>query len=57
MNLKLIFGIALALSLTYSCENESKISANATVDAAINENSRTFGYNVEQFSDIKILRY
>ena len=33
------------------------MNANATVDAAINENARVFDYNVEQFSDIKILRY
>ncbi|OBX24562.1 dipeptidyl-peptidase-3 [Gelidibacter algens] len=58
MNLKLIFGIALAMSLTFSCKNESKTTPDAVADARDNKESNAqFDYNVEQFADIKILRY
>ena len=58
MNLKSMFGIALAISLTYSCKNESKTNENTTANAVeINTDAAAFNYSVEQFSDIKILRY
>ena len=53
-----MFGIALAISLTYSCKNESKTNENTTANAVeINKDATAFDYSVEQFSDIKILRY
>ena len=53
-----MFGIALAISLTYSCKNESKTNENTTANAVeINTDAAAFNYSVEQFSDIKILRY
>ena len=53
-----MFGIALAISLTYSCKNESKTNENTTANAVeINTDATAFNYSVEQFSDIKILRY
>ena len=53
-----MFGIALAISLTYSCKNESKTNDNTTANAVeINTDATAFNYSVEQFSDIKILRY
>lgn len=55
MNLKLIFGLALAMSLTFACKNESKTTTDAVTDAR--ESTAQFDYNVEQFADIKILRY
>lgn len=58
MNLKLMFGIVLVLSLTYSCKNESKTNSDAKADVvAYKDNNAPFDYNVEQFADIKILRY
>ncbi|TXE09464.1 dihydrofolate reductase [Gelidibacter salicanalis] len=58
MNLKMIFGIALAMSLTYSCKDESKTNTVADADSvAYKDNTAPFDYNVEQFADIKILRY
>ncbi|MEO9077627.1 MAG: dihydrofolate reductase, partial [Gelidibacter sp.] len=58
MNLKSIIGIALALSLTYSCKNEPKTNHDSTADAVETKNDATaFNYTVEQFADIKILRY
>ncbi len=53
-----MFGIALAISLTYSCKNESKTNENTTANSVeINTDATAFNYSVEQFSDIKILRY
>ncbi len=58
MNLRSIFGIVLAMSLTYSCKNELKTNKNATENSVeINKDATAFDYSVEQFSDIKILRY
>ena len=51
-----MFGIALAMSLTYSCKNESKTNTDAQADT-YKVNEAPFDYNVEQFADIKILRY
>ena len=53
-----MFGIALAMSLTYSCNDESKTNTAADADSvAYKDNTAPFDYNVEQFADIKILRY
>ena len=58
MNIKFLFAMMLALSLAFGCKKgpePSKKPASTTVDATSNEES--FDYNVEQFADIKILRY
>jgi len=58
MNLKSIFGIALAMSLTIACKNEPKATSDpnaATVEAQ--KADVPFDYTVEQFADVKILRY
>ena len=53
-----MFGFALAMSLTYSCNDESKTNTVADADSvAYKDNTAPFDYNVEQFADIKILRY
>lgn len=52
-----MFGIALAMSLTYSCKNESKTNTDAQTTVAYKDKTAPFDYNVEQFADIKILRY
>lgn len=58
MNLKMIFGIALAMSLTFACKNESQTNKDALAEnAGIKDANQQFDYNVEQFADIKILRY
>ncbi|TDU42694.1 dipeptidyl-peptidase-3 [Gelidibacter sediminis] len=57
MKLKMMFGIALAMSLTYSCKNESKTNTDAQTTVAYKDKTAPFDYNVEQFADIKILRY
>jgi len=54
----MMFGFALAMSLTYSCNDESKTNTVADADSvAYKDNTAPFDYNVEQFADIKILRY
>lgn len=58
MKLKSIFGIVLAMSLTIACKNEPKTNNDSTVETVdSHKNDAAFDYNVEQFSDIKILRY
>ncbi|RXJ50591.1 dipeptidyl-peptidase 3 family protein [Gelidibacter gilvus] len=58
MNLKSILGIALVMSLTFSCKNESKTDKNSTAVAVEAEKDvKAFDYTVEQFADVKILRY
>ncbi|MEO5789276.1 MAG: dipeptidyl-peptidase 3 family protein [Gelidibacter sp.] len=58
MNLKTIFGIALAMSLAFSCKNESKTNNDSTSDTVeTKKDAAAFDYTVEQFADIKILRY
>ncbi|WP_027124521.1 dipeptidyl-peptidase 3 family protein [Gelidibacter mesophilus] len=58
MNLKVIFGISLAMSLTFACKNEPKLSNDATAPKVETEKEASaFDYNVEQFADVKILRY
>lgn len=58
MNLKSIFGIALAMSLTFACKNESKTNNDSLSENVENKNDDlAFDYNVEQFADVKILRY
>lgn len=52
-----MFGIALAMSLTYSCKNESITNTDAQTTVAYKDKTAPFDYNVEQFADIKILRY
>lgn len=58
MNIKFLLAMMLALSLAFGCKKRpepGKKPASTTVDATSNEEN--FDYNVEQFADIKILRY
>lgn len=53
MKLKLIFSVVLAASVLYSCGNvKQKEVVNKTKKV-----ETTFNYNVEQFADVKVLRY
>lgn len=54
MNLKSLFAIALVLASFYSCKEEQKEKMEPTVETKYEV---AFDYNVEQFADIKILRY
>ena len=51
MKLKYTILVMLATMLTIACKNDTKTPETKT------ENTSTFDYNVEQFADIKILRY
>jgi len=51
-----ILGLALTL-FTVACENDTKASKADSENSEVSENTNTFDYNVEQFADIKILRY
>ncbi|MFD0991256.1 dihydrofolate reductase [Mariniflexile jejuense] len=53
MKLKLIFGVAIASTLLFSC-GKDKPKENQEV---LTTEETTFDYNVEQFADIKVLRY
>ncbi len=53
MNLKSIFSIALIATVLLSCGNEKQEKNKETM----NTEETTFNYNVEQFADIKVLRY
>ncbi|MEO6348130.1 MAG: dihydrofolate reductase [Aquaticitalea sp.] len=55
MNLKSFFIIALVISFFYSCKDDTKGMATTTLAAQKEEVA--FDYNVEQFGDIKVLRY
>lgn len=58
MKLKLILGMVVALSLSFSCKNESQLQKDSTENSVALENeTAAFNYTVEQFADIKILRY
>lgn len=58
MKLKLLFGIAVTMTLVFACKSESKTTDSEAVEnVATEQNPEHFDYNVEQFADIKILRY
>jgi len=54
MNLKSIFAICLIAVFAWSCKNDSK---EPVKDDTTEKVSEEFDFNVEQFADIKILRY
>ncbi|WP_179352685.1 dipeptidyl-peptidase 3 family protein [Winogradskyella vidalii] len=53
MNLKSLFKICLVALLIVACKNDVKEDSNATVAPV----EADFSFNVEEFADIKILRY
>ncbi|MCR8666140.1 dipeptidyl peptidase 3 [Aestuariibaculum sp. M13] len=56
MNLKQILGVAFVSATLFSCGNDkAKTATEDATDAKIVE--APFNYNVEQFADIKVLRY
>ena len=60
MKVKPILGLVLASSLLISCGKTSEDKARNTIEEVIevSENSNSeFDYTVEQFADIKVLRY
>ncbi|MBA6152991.1 dipeptidyl-peptidase 3 family protein [Gelidibacter maritimus] len=58
MNLKSIFGIALAMSFAFACKNDPKTSTDPnTTTVEAKKADAPFDYTVEQFADVKILRY
>lgn len=57
MNLKSIFGVTLAMSLAFSCKNDPKPNSSTSDTVEVKKDAAAFDYNVEQFADIKILRY
>lgn len=54
MKLKSIFAICLIVVFAWSCKNDSK---EPVVEENTEKEVEKFDYNVEQFADIKILRY
>ncbi|MFK5982869.1 MAG: dihydrofolate reductase [Flavobacteriaceae bacterium] len=56
MNSKYFFGLLLASAITFSCAEEKK-ATEPTSETKEVKSSSDFNYNVEQFADIKILRY
>ncbi|WP_339632852.1 dipeptidyl-peptidase 3 family protein [Bizionia echini] len=56
MKLKLIMGMALLTAFSYSCKNDKAEPQAETVDTETKIEAE-FDFNVEQFADIKILRY
>ena len=54
MKLKIILAIALTSIVLLSCD---KAKSDKLTETKVNENISVFNYNVEQFADIKILRY
>ncbi|MGC1472420.1 MAG: dihydrofolate reductase [Psychroserpens sp.] len=54
MKLKLIWILAIMLGFVFSCEEERK---SETSENTKEEFTEDFDYNVEQFADIKVLRY
>jgi len=58
MNIKPILGLALASTLLVSCgKNQENKVAETVKEVAVKVTEKAFDYNVEQFADIKILRY
>lgn len=57
MKLKSILGMALVMSFAFACKNESKTQDNSASVATVSNETTTFDYTVEQFADVKILRY
>ncbi|WP_179333164.1 dipeptidyl-peptidase 3 family protein [Winogradskyella costae] len=53
MNLKSLFKICLLAIILVACKNEAKEAPTETVEVA----EADFSFNVEEFADIKILRY
>ncbi|SFN87338.1 dipeptidyl-peptidase-3 [Bizionia echini] len=56
MKLKLIMGMALLTAFSYSCKNDKAEPQAETVETETKIEAE-FDFNVEQFADIKILRY
>jgi len=56
MKLKLIVGLALVAPFFYSCNND-KSEPKAEIVETETKVETEFDFNVEQFADIKILRY
>lgn len=54
MKLKTLFGLAFAITILLSCGNEKKEEPTETSEV---KKESTFNYNVEEFADIKVLRY
>ncbi|MGY0393021.1 dipeptidyl-peptidase 3 family protein [Bizionia sp. KMM 8389] len=57
MKLKLIMGMALVAPFFYSCENKKSEPQEEIEVTETKKEDTAFNYNVEQFADIKILRY
>jgi dipeptidyl-peptidase-3 len=56
MKKKYLIGILLTAMIVMSCADKKKTSNSSKVQIGI-EKSTNFDYNVEQFADIKVLRY
>jgi len=57
MKLKPLLGIALTATFLWSCGNDTKKPEEKKEDKAETVVTKPFKYNVEEFADIKILRY
>ncbi len=58
MNIKSILGLALASTILISCGKNQENKVKETVKGiVVKTDKKVFDYNVEQFADIKILRY
>ncbi|MBV1924290.1 MAG: hypothetical protein KUG68_09725 [Flavobacteriaceae bacterium] len=55
MKIKFLIGVLMVTFLMYSCKEESKDKEPETTETKVEETK--FNYNVEQFADIKVLRY
>lgn len=55
MKIKLLIGVLMISFFTYSCKEENKDKEPVTTETKAKETK--FNYNVEQFADIKVLRY
>jgi len=55
MKIKFLIGVFMVSFFTYSCKEESKDKEPETTETKVEETK--FNYNVEQFADIKVLRY
>lgn len=56
MNIKFFVGLLLASIITFSCAEEKKATESTSETREV-KTSSDFNFNVEQFADIKILRY
>jgi len=54
MKIKSILSLALAITFLFACGSDQSKNDPKTVET---EKQTTFDYNVEQFADLKILRY